>query len=181
MIIRELTEKEKKDAVEFMKSVSNMTYDEFTQWKKENTWWSELLLNWCRIQNDYPELKKIWQERFVAPDREKRYEKNKKDKLSEMSWKKATFIAEHFIPENEVKNENFKYRIIHRTKVKNDECLVLAIPFDASSLMVPKFWASVEIYKSQCPEFYDEILEKYKEYDGTAVCTSYSEKYNKRF
>lgn len=180
MIIRELTEQEKKDAVAFMKSASEMTYEEFAEWKKENTWWSDLLLNWCRIRKDYPELNTIWETKFVLPDKQKKWEANKNKIIAEMSRKKAQFIVEHFIPEEEAKRGDFKYRIIHHTKVKWDECLVLAIPFDAMGLMVPKFWASVEIYKSQCPSLFDETLKTFKRYDGTAVCTSYSERYNKR-
>ena len=188
--IRELTEQDKKDAVEFMKSIANMTYEEFDSWKKENTWWFNLLLNWCRIRKDYPELNEIRETKFVLPDKQKKREANKNKILAEMSRKKAQFVKDHFISENDMeaketenwKEENkFRYRIIHYTKVEWDECLVLAIPYDAMNLMVPKFWASVEIYKSQCPEFFEEVKHTYKRYDWTAVCTSNAEKYNKRF
>ena len=92
MIIRELTEQEKKDAVAFMQSASNMTYEEFNQFKKENTWWSDLLLNWCRIRKDYPELNTIRETRFVLPDKQKKWEANKNKILAEMSRKKAQFV-----------------------------------------------------------------------------------------
>jgi hypothetical protein len=103
-----------------------------------------------------------------------------------MSRKKAQFITEHMIPETEVnRKENWKktftYKIIHHKKVYWDESLVLALPFDSVNLMVPKFWAAVEFYKSQCPEFFEETLRTRKRYDWTAIVQSNAEKYNKRF
>lgn len=186
MLIKELTEQEKKDAVNFMEWVVNMSYEEFEQWKKDNTWWMDYLLNWCRIRKDYPELNKIREEKFVLPDRRKRRERNKQNILAEMSRKKAQFITEHMIPESEVNRiEDWKkaltYRIIHHKKVYGDESLVLALPFDSINLMVPKFWAAVEFYKSQCPEFFEEVLNNFKKYDWSAIVQSNAEKYNKRF
>lgn len=187
MIIKELTEKEKKEAVSFMEWIAQMTYEEFEQWKKENTWWSDLLLNWCRIRKDYPELNTIRETRFVLPDKQKKRARNKSLILAEMSRKKAQFFAENLIPEDEAnavdenKEKRIRFRIIHHTKLKDDESVMLAIPFDSINLMVPKFWASVEVYKSQCPEFFEEILNTYKKYDWTALCSSNAEKYNKRY
>lgn len=187
MLFRELTEQDKKEAVSFMEWIAQMTYEEFEQWKKENTWWSDLLLNWCIIRKDYPELNTIRETRFVLPDKKKKREKNKNLILAEMSRKKAQFFADNLIPEEEINAEDDKwekrirFRIIHYTKLKDDECVMLAIPFDSVNLMIPKFWASVEIYKSQSPEFFNDILHTYKKYDWTAVCSSNAEKYNKRF
>lgn len=179
MKIRELTEQEKKDAIAFMQSVSKMTYEEFAQWKKENTWWTELLLNWCRIRKDYPDLNTIRETRFVLPDRQKKYTKAKSEIIAQMSKNKAMFVSNNLIDEEEAKT--IKFKLIHHDYVKWDEYIILAIPFSWTSLPVCKFGAWIQIYRSQCPELFDELLKNTWKFDWTPECRSNAEKYNKNF
>lgn len=177
MIIKELTEKEKSEAVSFMEWVAQMTYEEFEQWKKENTWWTETLLNWCRIRKDYPELNTIRETRFVLPDKQKKREKNKKNIIAQMSKNKAMFISTNLIDEEEAKD--IKFKLIHHDYAWWDEYITLAIPFTWTSLPVCKFGAWIQIYKSQCPELFTDLLTNTWRYDWTPECRSNAERYNK--
>lgn len=177
MIIKELTEEEKKEAVSFMESLSQMSYEDFEEWKKENTWRVDLLLNWCRIRKDYPELNQIRETKFVWPAKKKKYDKAKSNILAQMSKNKAIFISSNLIDEDEAKD--IKFKLIHHNYVKGDEYIILAIPFSWMSLPVCKFGAWLQIYKSQCPEFFEELLHNMQRYDWVPECRSNAEKYNK--
>ena len=177
MKIRELTEEEKKQTVSFMEWIAQMTYEEFEQWKKENTWWTEILLNWCRIRKDYPELNTIRETRFVLPDKQKKRAKNKSALIAQMSKNKAMFISTHLIDENEA--EKIKFKLIHHDYAGWDEYITLAIPFTWTSLPVCKFGAWIQIYKSQCPELFEDLLKNTWRYDWTGECRSNLEKYNR--
>ena len=155
--IKQLTEQDRKEAIDFMQWATKMSYDEFEQWKKENVWWSALLINWCRIRHEYPELNKIWEEKFVRPDREKRFEENKNKILADMSKNKQNLIKEHLL--DEFTAWKITYRIIHKEIYNWDYCITLWIPFDAPWVLANKFGATIQIFRSQCPDFYDEICE----------------------
>lgn len=177
MILKELTEQDRKEAIDFMQWVTKMTHQEFEQRKKENIWRSTLVINWCRIRHEYPELNKIWEEVFVRPDREKRFEENKNKILADMSKGKQYLIKEHLLDENTA--NRITYRVIHKEIYNWDHCITLAIPFDAPWILANKFGASIQIFRSQCPDFFDEICEKYKRYDGSTEFSSNSDKYRR--
>lgn len=177
--IRELTEQEKKEAVSFMEWIAQMTYEEFEQWKKENTWWSDLLLNWCRIRKDYPELNTIRETRFVMPDKQKKREKNDYEIRAKMSRNKAILANEHLLDENQA--NDMTYKIIHYNKLWWDECVTIAIPYTFWERLYNKFGWWIDVYKSQCPKMFDDIMKNYWKYDWTPEFISNAEKYNKRY
>lgn len=163
--IRELTEQEKKEAVSFFEWVAMLSYEEFEQRKKVNNWWVEYLLNWCRIRHNYPELNKIWEEKFVRPDREIKQSKKETEIVSQMSRNKAILVNEHLLDESQIKD--IAYKIIHKYHTDTDESVMIAIPYTFWEWLFCKFWWSIEVYKSQCPKMYDEIIKNYWKYDWT--------------
>ena len=174
-----ITEQERKEAVNFMEWIAEMTYEEFEQWKKENTWWTEYLLNWCRIKKDYPELNTIRETRFVLPDKQKKRERNDYWIRAEMSKNKAILANKHLI--DEWSAESMSYKIIHHYKFKDDESIIIAIPYTFGEKLFNKFWWAIEVYKSQCPKMYEEIMKNYCRYDWTYEFVSNAEHLNKRF
>ena len=62
-----LTEEEQAEAKRFGELITNLWYEELEKFKKENSWRSKLLLNWCRISKNFPELHKKRQE-FIEID-----------------------------------------------------------------------------------------------------------------
>lgn len=177
--IEQLTEKKIKEAVDFMKWVCELTYEEFEERKKENSWWSELLLNWCRIRHQYPELNEIWETKFISTAREDKHNKNKSKILAEMSRNKQNLVKEHLLGEMEA--QRMTYRIIRKEFIAWDRCVTLAIPYDAPGLLANKFGATIQFSRKQCPELFDEVCDKYKQYDWSTEFTSNSDKYSKRF
>lgn len=177
--IRELTEQEKKEAVGFMEWVSKMTYEEFEKWKKQHSWWMQTLLNWCRIRKDYPELNTIRETKFVLPDKQKKRDKNDYEIRAKMSKNKAILAKDHLLDEFQAKE--MTYKIIHYTKMWDDECITIAIPYTFGERLYNKFWWWIDVYKSQCPRMFEEIMKNYQKYDWTAEFISNAERLNRKY
>jgi hypothetical protein len=87
------------------------------------------------------------------------------------------FISTNLIDEEEAKD--IKFKLIHHDYAWWDEYITLAIPFTWTSLPVCKFGAWIQIYKSQCPELFEDLLKNTWRFDWTPECRSNAEKYNK--
>lgn len=178
--IKELTEEEKQEAVDFMKFISEFSYEEFENYKKISTWWYRKLLNWCRIRHEYPELNEIWNKKFRIPSIEKKQKQNKKEIEKKMSIYKNQFINEHLIDPESV--SHVKFRIVHHNYANNDEYMVLWIPFWWLSLPYPKFGYWFVFWRSECPDLFDEWIQiKEMRFDGSADVYSNIERYNRTY
>lgn len=175
-----LAEEQKEEAKRFGELIVGLGYEWFEKFKKENTWRSKLLLNWCRISKEFPEINEKRQE-FVEIDKalkEKDYENKIKWKMS--SWK-AKFIEEHLI--DQYSESKVKYRIFKEFSISvrgnDDEVLVIWIPFIATWFYWTKFWQSIEIKKSLNPTYFERILTNIPRYNWTDEIDSNSPKFNK--
>lgn len=171
----DISEQEEKETLSFIEWVFELWYENFDQFKKENEWRWQLLLNWCRIGKKYPDYWERRQKEFVQPDREKKWIENEKKYKKDMSIAINKFIKEHLLNESDIKD--VKYRIIHN----DDESVHVAIPYTWQNIATAKFWAWMIVYKKDCPSFFEEILKNYKKYDGDVVVYSNSAKYNRWF
>lgn len=179
-MISTLTEEEKAEAKRFGELITNLWYEEFEKFKKENSWRSKLLLNWCRISKNFPELNEKRKE-FIDVDialKQVEYENKIKGKMN--IWK-SKFIEEHLI--DQYNEKKVKYRIFKDFSIsirwKDDEIVTIWIPFIANWFYWTKFWQSIEIKKSLNPTYFERILKNIPRYNWTDEIDSNSPKYNK--
>lgn len=170
-----ITDQQEKEAVNFIEWVFDLWYKQFDEFKKQNSWRWQLLLNWCIIGKKYPKYWEKRQKEFVQPDREKRRNENESKYKKDMSIATNKFIKEHMI--NECDFKNVKYKIIH----ESEDSVHIAIPFTAQNIATAKFGGWIIVYKNDCPKFFEEILTNYKKYDWNVELYSNSTKYNHWF
>ena len=175
-----LSEEEIKEAKEFWEKICSLWYENFEKYKKENKWRAKLLLNWCRICKNFPELNKK-REEYVAVDvilNQSKYEDKIRWKMNSWKWK---FIEEHMI--ESWLEKNVKYRIFRQFQTESwnekDEYLIVWIPFTAMSFYWTKFWQWIEVKKSLNPVYFEWILKNIPKYNWNDEVSSNSPKYNK--
>jgi len=171
-MLKPLTETEKKEAVLFfLTHLRGKSTDEITKARKQNF---TQYRNWCRIHSQ-TEYEDEWQE-LLKGDKEKKETSYERIKRAEIKKKQEEFIREHLIRKEDY--EAVKFKIVKDEELTNDEYISLAIPFDNMRYWVPRFWWSVEVYKSKNPKFFERVKKTFEVYNGEAEIMSNSAFYN---
>lgn len=180
--IKALSQDEIEEARDFMKQVLQFNYTQFEEYKKIATGRARILMNFCRVADQFPELKKQFEEKFVKVDIVKRWENYKAEKTKEMNIKLNKFIQEHYI--DEVERKNVKYKKVREFETvdrngKIEKFINIGLPYTAMGIAWIKFWWQVEIIESWNPEFYKEVKTNYWRASDVDAIASNNPKYAK--
>ncbi len=126
------------------------------------------------------QLHKQFEEKFCKPSTLLSQKIKEWKLLWLMKQNKNLFIKEHLI--DAYQYDDVKYQIIDRyylieksytiNEEKYDDTIQISIPYFSSSAQRDKFWYWLVIKKSECPEFFDTLVEKMKKYEWNAALTS---------